>query len=114
MAGIDRDTGQGQPIDLAFLAGQTFGDAGLEVEVLRLFVAQSQACLDRLSVAADAATAHLIVGSARGIGAGEVAAAAAALEAALTDGRAGTGELDRLRAAIDVAATFIGERVSGR
>ena len=58
------------PIDLGHLSEQTFGNADLETEVLRLFLKQSRDCLDRLETAPDPGTAHRLVGSARGIGAG--------------------------------------------
>jgi HPt (histidine-containing phosphotransfer) domain-containing protein len=94
-----------QPVDLAHLAAQTGGDRALEAEVLRMFAARSLADLARLKASAPAARrdiAHLIVGSARAIGAGEVARLAAAIEA-------GEGDPHLLEVAIDEARTFIAE-----
>ena len=94
-----------QPVDLAHLSAQTGGDRPLEAEVLRMFAARSLADLARLKAAAPAARrdiAHLIVGSARAIGAGEVARLAAAIEA-------GEGDAHLLEVAIDEARTFIAE-----
>lgn len=99
------------PIDLAHLAEQTFGNADLEAEVLRLFRKQSRDCLVRLSAAPDARDAHLLLGSARGIGAKAVADAASALEAALLRGAGGGPELARLKAAAVAADAFIAARL---
>lgn len=107
MSGNDGGT---SPIDLAFLAAQTFGIAELEAEVLRLFVEQSRSCLDRLASRPDADTAHLILGSARGIGARQVAAAAAAVETALRDGQPARDDIARLGEAVEAAIAFIGNR----
>lgn len=98
------------PVDLAFLATQTFGIAELEAEVLRLFVEQSRSCLDRLANRPDADTAHLILGSARGIGAREVAATAAKVETALRDGKPATDDIARLGTAVEAAIAFITKR----
>jgi HPt (histidine-containing phosphotransfer) domain-containing protein len=97
-----------QPIDLVHLAGQTGGDALLEGEVLRLFVKTVSADLQRLAAADGTArreAAHKIVGSARAIGAGEVAQAAAAVEA-------GKGDVAALTAAVDAACAFIDARLA--
>ncbi len=85
--------GQGQtcgqnfdrPVDLVHLARYTLGNRSLEREVLGLFHTQSEIYLQRLKEAdldkdwADAA--HTIKGSARGIGAWQVARSAEAAEA---------------------------------
>jgi HPt (histidine-containing phosphotransfer) domain-containing protein len=92
-----------QPIDLSHLARQTGGDAALEAEVLRLFANRVPADLERLQRAAPDERrdiAHLILGSARAIGATEVARCAAAVEA-------GTGEVAPLARAIAAATRFI-------
>ena len=104
----------GSPIDLRHLAEQTFGNADLEAEVLRLFLTQSRDCLDRLSAGADARVAHLLLGSARGIGARAVAEAASALEATLLRGADGGADLARLREAVAAATAFIDMRLGGR
>lgn len=110
----DDERMSGSPIDLRHLAEQTFGNGDLEAEVLRLFLKQSRDCLDRLSAAPDARLAHLLLGSARGIGARAVAEAAAALEAALLRGSDGGSELARLKDAVAAAAAFIELRLGGR
>jgi HPt (histidine-containing phosphotransfer) domain-containing protein len=94
-----------QPVDLAHLSAQTGGDRVLEAEILRMFAARSLADLARLKAAPPASRrdmAHLIVGSARAIGAGEVARLAAAIEI-------GEGDIHLLEVAIGQARTFIAE-----
>lgn len=103
----------GSPLDLRHLTEQTFGNADLEAEVLRLFLKQSRDCLSRLQASPDAATAHLLLGSARGIGATAVASAAAALEAVLLRGAQGRAELDQLRDAVAATNAFIEVRLGG-
>lgn len=75
--------GSAAPIDLVFLARQTFGNRAVEQEVLRLFRDQAP----RLAAATRAADgverarlAHRLVGAARAIGAGAVAEAARGIE----------------------------------
>jgi HPt (histidine-containing phosphotransfer) domain-containing protein len=90
-------------VDLSQLALQTQGDTVLEHEVLRLFADRVGSDFDRLAAAPAGArreVAHLIVGSARAIGAEDVARLAKAVEL-------GGGDLDALRAAIDAARRFI-------
>ena len=73
------------PIDLDHLERQTLGDRALRREVLALFVGQMTAAAGELAGPSDAtraALAHRIKGSAGGVGARRVAAAAAVLEAA--------------------------------
>ncbi len=85
----------GRPVDLVHLARYTLGDRSLEREVLQLFVTQSRLYLERLREAgtpeAWRAAAHTIKGSARGIGAWQIAACAEAAEslpdAAFASGR---------------------------
>jgi HPt (histidine-containing phosphotransfer) domain-containing protein len=101
-------------IDLVHLARMTLGDRGLEREVLQLFDRQSTMLLARLRQgppATAAALAHTIKGSARGIGAGRVACAAEAVEAATATGsEAALGAaVDRLGAATDEARAMIAE-----
>jgi HPt (histidine-containing phosphotransfer) domain-containing protein len=76
------------PIDFEHLRRMTLGDAGLEQEVLAMFVAQSATLVSQLATkTADAsALAHTLKGSARAIGAFAVGAAAARLEAAIARG----------------------------
>jgi HPt (histidine-containing phosphotransfer) domain-containing protein len=103
-----------EAIDLAHLSRMTLGDASLEREVLQLFDRQAAMLLRRMGAAPPAliaASAHTIKGSARGIGAWRVAAAAETVE--LAAGSAGAAEvriaLDRLCAALDQARTAIGD-----
>ncbi|MGV7218433.1 Hpt domain-containing protein [Bradyrhizobium sp. UFLA05-112] len=73
------------PLDLDHLARMTLGDAELESEVLAMFAEQSSRLVAAMAaLPADAsALAHKLKGSARGIGAFAVAAAAAELECAI-------------------------------
>ena len=73
------------PIDFEHLNRMTLGDAGLEQEVLAMFVAQSARLAGTLAtMPADAsALAHTLKGSARAIGAFAVGDAAARLETAI-------------------------------
>ena len=90
-------------IDLIHLARQTGGDDALAGEVLRLFAARAPADCARLRTATGPERreiAHLLVGSARAIGADEVARQAAAIEA-------GGGDAGHLEAAIAEALAFI-------
>ena len=92
---IDDGLNGSSPLDLQHLSEQTFGNADLEAEVLRLFLDQASELMARLADPAErrADVAHKLVGSARGIGLPAVAATAAALEQALRDGGAGAAEL---------------------
>jgi HPt (histidine-containing phosphotransfer) domain-containing protein len=75
-------------IDLGHLTRMTFGEKRLECEVLALFDRQAEMLLARMSSASPKATAdlaHALVGSARGVGAWRVAAAAQGLELAARD-----------------------------
>lgn len=78
-----------RPVDLVHLARHTFGNRELEIEILQLFVRQSQIMMQRLDDAADATAwrtaAHTIKGSALGIGAWRVARLAAELERLAND-----------------------------
>ena len=75
------------PVDLAHLACYTGGDAGINAEVLQLFLDQSALLLQQLHTALDnrdhkswREIAHSLKGAARGIGAFAMADAAPALE----------------------------------
>jgi HPt (histidine-containing phosphotransfer) domain-containing protein len=102
-----------QPIDLAHLHRMTLGERSLEREVLQLFGRQADMLIARMRKAAPAvaaAAAHTLKGSARGIGAWRVAAAAEAVE------RAASAETCKLQAglaeliaAIDEAKLAIAE-----
>jgi len=71
------------PIDLAHLSRMTMNDRELEREVLALFDRQMGMIMERIESATPpvaAAAAHTLKGSASGIGAWQVVAAAAAVE----------------------------------
>lgn len=79
----------GATIDRAHLARMTQGEPGLDREVLQLYATQAELLLTRmrgLPPAAVAALAHTLNGSSRGIGAWQVADAAAAIEADVAAG----------------------------
>lgn len=101
----------GHPVDLVHLARHTLGNRDLEQEVLRLFVRQSVVFLDRMKGAADseqrAYAAHTIKGSARGIGAWQVAECAEAVEGGGND-----APLTALEGAIDEANAYINALLS--
>jgi HPt (histidine-containing phosphotransfer) domain-containing protein len=74
-----------QPIDFSHLFRMTLGDHSLEREVLQLFGRQTEMLIARMAAtepAAAAALAHTLKGSARGIGAWDVASAAEQVEIA--------------------------------
>jgi HPt (histidine-containing phosphotransfer) domain-containing protein len=103
-------------IDLAHLARMTLGERSLESEVLALFDRQAAVLLARMrdcAPAAVAAFAHTLKGSARGIGAWRVAAAADALEMNVIASNAGgvAGAVARLSAAVDEAKAVIADRL---
>lgn len=78
------------PVDFAFLDRQTFADGDLKRDVLQLFVAQVRQVvpsLPGLSERGQADAAHLLKGSARGIGAWMAAETAQIYEQADRDGR---------------------------
>lgn len=95
-----------QPIDLGHLARMTLGDASLEREVLQLFGRQADMLVTRMQTAAPAvvaAAAHTLKGSARGIGAWQVAEAAEKVE------RATCAAEPEIRAAVDRVCTALDE-----
>jgi hypothetical protein len=99
-------------IDLKHLARMTLGERGLEAEVLTLFDRQAAVLLDHMRQAAPqaiAAFAHTLKGSARGIGAWRVAAAAEAVEidAGRPDAADVAGAVARLAVAVDEGRTVI-------
>jgi len=76
------------PIDFQHLGRMTLGDAILEHEVLAMFSAQAVGLMGALAVlpAAAGELAHKLKGSARAIGAFQVADAAGRLETAVLNG----------------------------
>jgi len=78
----DCGKGAAEPVDLAQLASQTFGDKGLQREVLELFLEQARRTREALRTTGPdecGRLAHRIEGSAKAIGAFELASAAAGL-----------------------------------
>jgi len=105
-----------ETIDLEHLARMTLGERSLEVEVLALFDRQAAILLAHMrdsAPAAVAAFAHTLKGSARGIGAWRVAAAADAVEmhAIRADAGGVAGALNRLSAAVEEARAAIADRL---
>jgi hypothetical protein len=102
-------------IDRAHLTRMTHGERQLEREVLQLYATQAAVLLGRMlradavpsTPAAIAALAHTLNGSSRGIGAWQVADAAAAVEAEATDGRDTAAAIERLASAIGAAQLHI-------
>jgi HPt (histidine-containing phosphotransfer) domain-containing protein len=97
------------PIDLEHLARMTLGDAHLEREVLAMFSSQVAGQLSALSSLPPeaAALAHTLKGSARAIGAFDVAEAAECLEAVIRGGEDASRALAELREAIAQARDAI-------
>jgi HPt (histidine-containing phosphotransfer) domain-containing protein len=100
---------QHHPIDLAHLRRMTLGDAGLEREVLTMFLKQAGHLLDRLAgLPSDAgALAHTLKGSARAIGAFGVADRASAVEDTIRSGSDAGQALAALDAAVSEARNAI-------
>jgi HPt (histidine-containing phosphotransfer) domain-containing protein len=98
-------------IDQTHLKRMTYGDSGLEQELLQLFDRQAEILIARMRMsdpAAVATLAHTLKGSASGIGAGAVAQAAQAAEAAAACSPAELGTaLDELTRVVGEARTLI-------
>lgn len=97
------------PIDLAHLERMTLGDDGLAREVLAMFAAQAAEVMQTLAkLPPDAAAlAHRLKGSARAIGAMDVADAADRIEAALRRDADAALELTDLSEAVAAARVAI-------
>ncbi len=96
-----------EAIDRGHLTRMTFGDRSLEREVLGLFDRQAELLLARMRSGdpqAMAALAHTLRGSASGIGAGNVARAAQAVEQA--------GPAERETAMAMLATTIVEARAT--
>ena len=103
--------GEEPPIDIAHLGRMTLGDRSLEIQVLELFDRQAEMLMARMREVAPAGVAslaHTLSGSARGIGAWRVAAAAAALERAVAEAGELAAAMDQLGAAVGEARLAIG------
>jgi HPt (histidine-containing phosphotransfer) domain-containing protein len=100
-------------IDRDHLSSMTFGDRGLERELLELFDRQASMLVVRMragGAAAVAPLAHTLRGSASGVGAGRVERAAQAAElAANSPAHECDRAVDRLAQAVDEARTLIAE-----
>jgi hypothetical protein len=98
-------------IDRVHLARMTFGDHGLQRELLELFDRQAAILIARMREADSAsagALAHTLKGSAVGIGAGGVARAAEAVERAMMPCERAAA-LDDLARAVSAAQRTIAE-----
>ena len=97
------------PIDFEHLQRMTLGDAGLEQEVLAMFLAQSARLVATLAAMPSdaAALAHTLKGSARAIGAFAVAEAAGRLEAAIGSGYDARASLAELGDAVSLTQAAI-------
>lgn len=97
-----------KPVDYDHLQTQAAGDLGVMREVLALFITHTEQVIGELEQTQDERVwkqwAHTLKGSARGIGAFEMAEAAADAERHLLD----RSKLARLKAAFDDARAFIG------
>src|SRR6266851_2083209 len=95
--------GDGPPIDVRHLTRMSLGERSLEFQVLELFDRQAELLLDRMREVAPAeiaSLAHTLTGSARGVGAWRVAAAAEALESAIAQTRELAPALETLDTAV--------------
>jgi hypothetical protein len=101
-----------RPIDLVHLSRMTMGDRGLEREVLALFDRQATVLVSRMRQASPGAVtsvAHTLKGSARGVGAWRVAAAAEAVEVAASGEGDLSAAITRLAAVAEEARAVIAE-----
>ena len=101
-----------RPIDLVHLSRMTLGDRGLEREVLALFDRQATVLVSRMRSASPVAVtsvAHTLKGSARGVGAWRVAAAAEAVEVAASGEGDLSAAITRLAAVAEEARAVIAE-----
>jgi len=97
------------PIDLGHLRRTTLGEAGLEREVLEMFLKQAARLVGALAALPPetGALAHTLKGSARAIGAVRVPERAGELEAAIRDGGDRIQTLAELSAAVAEARASI-------
>ena len=104
------------PIDVEHLSRQTLGDAGLEMEVLRMFDEMSHVYYERLehstTVADLLVNLHTLKGAAAGIGAFGLADLARVTERELRDGADVNPErIDDLNVAVEEVSAFIQQRI---
>lgn len=103
-------------LDETHLGRMTLGDRRLEREVLEIFMRQITIMLDRVmgaERALAAASAHTLLGSARGIGAWRVAGAAERLEHAAGEGGSET-EVDEAIAELKAASLEASAAIAAR
>ncbi len=105
-----------RPIDMDHLSRQTLGDAGLELEVLRMFDEMSHVYYERLEVSTTVEdllrNLHTLKGAAAGIGAFGLAELARVAESELRDGAPVNPErIDDLSLAVEEVSAFIGDRI---
>lgn len=100
-----------RPVDLVHLARQTLGDRALESEVLGLFQVQARAIFAQLQTVTQSQArldlAHTLKGSARAVGAWQVAEAAGFCETIGDDAPGWQNGLVQLQRCIDVALAAI-------
>jgi HPt (histidine-containing phosphotransfer) domain-containing protein len=100
-----------KPVDFTYLHRFTFGDRGLEREVLYLFAQSAQGYIAQIRGATDAkawiAATHTLKGSARAVGAWRAARAAEMAEKMAFD-----GDPDRRAFLIDMAEDAVDEAIS--
>ncbi len=105
-------------IDRDHLSSMTFGDRGLERELLELFDRQASMLIVRMRAGGTAAVgplAHTLKGSASGVGAGRVERAAEAAElAANSPAHECAHAVDRLAQAVDEVRALIAELLQAR
>ncbi|MEJ8474825.1 Hpt domain-containing protein [Roseibium algae] len=118
MASVARSEGRTQtnpPIDLVALATNTLGNRDLELEVLRMFKAQSRSMMSRIdnemTPALQKDLVHTLKGSARAVGAVQVALVCEGIEAELVAEH--TPPLISLHQAVGSANAFIDELLEG-
>jgi len=99
------------PVDLVQLSRQTTGDRALEKELLGVFDVQAAQISEKLKTAeagaASAELAHKLKGSARAVGANEVAAAAENYEYAARAGFLRHSDVNRLVATVAKTRAFL-------
>jgi HPt (histidine-containing phosphotransfer) domain-containing protein len=97
------------PIDLDHLARMTCGETALQREVLGMFLAQSGRLISALADASAkvATISHTLKGSAKAVGAFDVAERAAAVEEAALKGSDPAPSLGELKAAVSKASDAI-------
>ncbi len=107
----------GPVIDLVHLSRQTLGDSGLETELLSLFDRQARQFANRLSapfktgdIKWRADLAHTLKGSAKAVGAFQLAEAAEAYEGSL---RAGGSDIDAAFAHLQAAIERVHGEIAG-